>query len=35
VKEGDYIILHAGFGISVLDKKEAEESLRLIEEMIR
>jgi hydrogenase expression/formation protein HypC len=33
VKVGDYIIMHAGFAIHVLDTKEAEETLRLLEEI--
>lgn len=27
---GDYVVVHAGFAISVLSKKDARESLRLI-----
>ena len=30
---GDYVIVHTGFAISVLDQQEAEESLRLFAEM--
>jgi len=33
VKKGDYLIVHAGFAISKLDKKEAEETLKIFEEM--
>ncbi len=33
VKVGDYVIVHAGFAINVLDKKEAVENLKLIEEV--
>ena len=33
VKVGDYIIMHAGFAIHILDVKEAEETLRLLEEI--
>ena len=33
VKVGDYIIMHAGFAIQILDLKEAEETLRLLEEI--
>jgi hydrogenase expression/formation protein HypC len=33
VKIGDYILLHAGFAIQKIDEKEAEETLRLFEEM--
>lgn len=35
VKVGDYVILHAGFAIKKLYAEEAEETLRLIEEMVR
>ena len=35
VKVGDYVILHAGFAIKKLSAEEAEETLRLIEEMVR
>ena len=30
---GDYVLLHAGFAISVLDETSARESLDLLEEM--
>lgn len=33
VQVGDYILLHAGFAIQKLDRREAEETLRLIDEM--
>ena len=33
VRVGDYIIMHAGFAIHILDVKEAEETLRLLEEI--
>lgn len=32
VKEGDYVIVHAGFAISVLREDEAKEILELLEE---
>jgi len=32
-KVGDYVIMHAGYAISVLDTKEAEETLRLLQEI--
>jgi hydrogenase expression/formation protein HypC len=32
-KVGDYILLHAGFAIQKLSEKEAEETIRLFEEM--
>lgn len=34
VKLGDYVLVHAGFAIQVLDKKEAEETLALFREML-
>jgi len=34
VKIGDYVIVHAGFAIEILKPEEAEETLRLIEEMV-
>ena len=33
VKVGDYIIMHAGFAIQILDTHEAEETLRLLDEI--
>ncbi len=30
---GDYVIVHAGFAINKLDKEDADESLRLFEEL--
>lgn len=30
---GDYVYIHAGYAISVLDAEEAEESLRLLDEL--
>lgn len=33
VKIGDYVIVHAGFAIQKLNKKEAETTLRLFEQM--
>ncbi len=32
-KVGDYVIVHAGFAINTLDKEEAIENLKLIEEV--
>lgn len=32
-KVGDYVLVHAGFAISVLDEAEARETLKLFEEM--
>ena len=33
-KVGDYVLVHAGFAIEVLNKKEAEETLDLFREML-
>lgn len=32
-KVGDYVLLHAGYAISIIDCKEAEETLRIFREM--
>jgi hydrogenase expression/formation protein HypC len=32
---GDYVLVHTGFAIQVLDRVEAEETLRLFSEMAR
>jgi hydrogenase expression/formation protein HypC len=32
-KVGDYVLLHTGYAISIIDKEEAEETLRLFEEI--
>ena len=34
VKVGDYVLVHAGFAIQVLDEKEANETLDLFREML-
>ena len=34
VKTGNYVLVHAGFAIEVLSKKEAEETLDLFREML-
>ena len=34
VKVGQYVLVHAGFAIQVLDRKEAEETLALFREML-
>jgi len=34
VKKGDYVLVHAGFAIEVLDEKEAKETLSLFREML-
>jgi hydrogenase expression/formation protein HypC len=33
VKVGDYLIIHTGYAIQRLDKKEAEETLKLFKEL--
>ena len=30
---GDYVLLHTGYAINILDQKEAEETLKLLEEI--
>lgn len=35
VKVGDYVIVHAGFAIQILDEKDALETIALFEEMER
>ena len=32
-KIGDYVLIHTGYAINVIDKEAAEETLRLLEEM--
>ena len=32
-KVGDYVLLHTGYAINIIDQEEAEETLRLLEEM--
>ncbi len=32
-REGDYVIVHAGFAIGILDEQEARETLRYLQEM--
>lgn len=34
-KVGDYVLLHTGYAISVVDEAEARETLKLFEEMAR
>lgn len=34
VKKGDFVLVHAGFAIEVLDKKEAMKTLDLLREML-
>jgi hydrogenase expression/formation protein HypC len=33
IKEGDYVIVHAGFAIEKVDPQKAKETLRLIDEI--
>ena len=33
VKVGDYVIVHAGFAIQIVDPKRAKETLRLLDEI--
>lgn len=33
VKEGDYVIVHTGFALSVLDKEEAAKTFRYLKEI--
>ncbi|MBC7080978.1 MAG: HypC/HybG/HupF family hydrogenase formation chaperone [Thermoplasmatales archaeon] len=32
-KKGDYVIVHAGFAIQVIDEKEAKETIKIFEEI--
>lgn len=34
VKVGDYVLVHAGFAIQVVERKEAEETIALFKEML-
>jgi len=35
VKPGDYVLVHAGFAIQIVDPKEAKETLKLFQEMLQ
>ncbi len=35
VKKGDFVVIHAGFAIEKIDKKKAEETIKLYKEMKR
>ena len=35
VKEGDYVLVHAGFAIEIIDREAAEENLRIWKELNR
>ena len=34
-KVGDYVLVHTGYAINILDQKEAEETLRWLEEIAK
>lgn len=34
VKVGDYVLVHAGYAIQVLEEKEAQETIRLLNEIL-
>ena len=34
-RPGDYVLIHAGFAIQKVDEQEAQETLRLLDEMHR
>ena len=34
VRKGDYVLVHAGFAIQVLEEKEAQETLALFKELL-
>jgi hydrogenase expression/formation protein HypC len=34
IKIGDYVLVHAGFAIQILDEKDAQETLALFREML-
>jgi hydrogenase expression/formation protein HypC len=34
-KVGDYVIVHTGYAINILDQKEAEETLAMLEEIAK
>lgn len=33
VKTGDYVIVHAGYAIAIMDEKEAEETIELLNQL--
>ena len=33
-KVGDYVLLHTGYAINIIDEAEAKETLQLLEEMV-
>lgn len=34
VRIGDYVVMHAGYAISIMDEQEAEATFRLLEEVM-
>ena len=34
VKVGDYVLLHTGYALNIIDQAEANETLKLLEEMV-
>ncbi len=34
VKVGDYVLLHTGYAINVIDEEEAQETLKLFQELV-
>lgn len=34
-KVGDYVLLHTGYAINIVDEAEARETLRLLEELVQ
>ena len=34
VKVGDYVLLHTGYAINIIDEAEAKETLKLLEQMV-
>ncbi|MBC7129053.1 MAG: HypC/HybG/HupF family hydrogenase formation chaperone [Thermoplasmatales archaeon] len=34
-KKGDYVIVHAGFAIQIIDEKEASETVKIFEEILK
>ena len=34
VKVGDYVLLHTGYAINIIDEVEAEETLKLLQELV-
>ncbi|MEO0226096.1 MAG: HypC/HybG/HupF family hydrogenase formation chaperone [candidate division WOR-3 bacterium] len=35
VKVGDYVMIHAGFAIQILEEEDARETIRMINEMLK